>query len=254
MIWESAEGIKQIRAAHDEAYLYLALRFADAAEIDGTVLGLDIRDGENERLPWLAKPAMETADVALRLAADGLEIRRAAWTDELAFRYGVGYGYVEVDPTELEPGSGAWHPPRMILNRPYSIPTTDERSPVEIQNLGLHEWASEGERSLALAQRGDDVVELRIPWAFLGFSDPSSRTLLDPRPDGTIGTEVLAPDGRSSSRRSPPTAPSSCRTPPTTSRAGRRSTGRRARRPASSSSATRSGKPRRRTPAAASCS
>ncbi len=193
MIWEGGSGIRQIRAAHDEAYLYLALRFADAAAIDGTVLGLDVRNGENSHLPWLEKPRMATADMALRLSADGVEIQRAAWTDELAFQYGLGYGFVNADPRKLKQGSGVWHPPRLILNRPYSIPTTDRRSPVEIQNLGRQGWATQDERSLTLAQRGDNVVELRIPWAFLGFSDPSSRTLLVPRRDGTVGTEILPP-------------------------------------------------------------
>jgi len=39
-----------------------------------------------------------------------------------------------------------------------------------------------------------EVLELRLPWALLGFADPSSRTLTVPRADGTVGTEQL-PEG-----------------------------------------------------------
>lgn len=36
---------------------------------------------------------------------------------------------------------------------------------------------------------GDQVsLELRVPWAYLGFADPSSLRLLQPRRDGSMST------------------------------------------------------------------
>ena len=37
------------------------------------------------------------------------------------------------------------------------------------------------------------VVEVRIPWALLTFSDPSSHLVYVPRPNGTIGTRKVGP-------------------------------------------------------------
>lgn len=191
MIWEEDGRLRQLRAAYDEAYLYLVLRFAEEQDVAGTVVGLDTREGSNKGLPGLPAGTMPGAEVAVTLTEEGLEIERAAWTDDVAIRYGVGFDYLEVDPTELERGSGAWHPPKLILNRPYPIPTTDRESPTEIQELGRHPWGDQAEDSHTLAGLEGASVELRLPWALLGFADPSSRTLVDPRPDGTIGSISL---------------------------------------------------------------
>ena len=41
-------------------------------------------------------------------------------------------------------------------------------------------------RTLVAAE--DEVVEIRLPWALLGFSDPSSLTLYDEQPQGPTRT------------------------------------------------------------------
>jgi hypothetical protein len=190
--WESEDRLRQIRVAHDEAYLYLVLRFDDSSEISDSVIGLDVRPGENGDLPWRGSASMKDAEVALLLGADQLEIQRAAWTDELAFLYGLNRGYLDVQADQLQRGSGAWRRPQLILNRPFEIPTTGRANPIELQDLSRHPWRGEDEDSRTLGAREDQVVELRIPWALLGFADPSSRTLVLPGRNG-ISTEQLRP-------------------------------------------------------------
>lgn len=192
VLWEGEDRLRQIRVANDEAYLYMVLRFESPSEISDSVIGLDVRPGENGDLPWRGSASMKEAEVALLLGPDQLEIQRAAWTDELAFLYGLGYGYVDVRADELRRGSGAWRRPQLILNRPFQIPGTGRSNPVELQDLSRHPWRGEDEDSRSLGAREGQVVELRIPWALLGFADPSSRTLVLPRPSG-LSTEQLAP-------------------------------------------------------------
>lgn len=195
VIHEARTGVRQIRAGHDEAYLYLTIRYDSELSVEGSVLGIDVRAGENDALPWLAEPRMPEAEVAIGMTAAGIEVVRAAWTDEMAHQYGLASDYVEVDPGELREGSGVWRSPQQIVGRPHEIPTTGRSSPVEVVDLGRHPWSDEAESSLTLAQRDGEVVELRIPWALVGFSDPSSRELLDPREDGAVASEGL-PAGR----------------------------------------------------------
>jgi hypothetical protein len=193
-VHEAETGIHQIRAAHDEAYLYLTLRYGSADSAEGSVLGIDVRDGENVALPWLTEPRMPEAEVAIRMDAEEIEIARAAWTDDVAHQFGLGFGYINVDPRELSEGSGEWRRPQQLTNRPYRVPTTEFQNPVEALDLGNHAWADEKESSLTLGQRDSEVVELRIPWALLGFSDPSSREVLDLGDDGSIDSETLPAD------------------------------------------------------------
>src|SRR5262249_40185744 len=75
------------------------------------------------------------------------------------------------------------------------------RSPLN-QHRFSHQPPSKNDRSSSLADElgsrymaelehvgGDQVsLELRVPWAYLGFADPSSLRLLQPRRDGSMST------------------------------------------------------------------
>jgi hypothetical protein len=82
----------------------------------------------------------------------------------------------------LEPDSGAWVHPLQILNRPYVVSATGERRPVEVHELGnlpigSGDPGSPDFDSRTLVAKGN-VVEVRLPWALLGYADPSSLMLL----------------------------------------------------------------------------
>jgi hypothetical protein len=78
-----------------------------------------------------------------------------------------------------------------MLNRPYTVPSTGERRPVEVKDLGTLPWgtgdpAARGFDVRTLAAGNGSLVELRIPWALLGFSDPSDRAVLVSHDDGSF--------------------------------------------------------------------
>jgi hypothetical protein len=195
VLLEARGALRELRATHDAAYLYLRLRFDSTAHREQALVGLDLRPGANKALPGTAG-AMPAADAALRFDGEEVRFYRAAWTDALAFQYGVNRDYLKVDRATLEKGSGAWREPQQILNAPHTLPRTGEKTPVELRDLSPLHAGSEAEDSRNLVALDGPVVELRLPWALLGLADPSSRQFTDPQPDGTIGLEPLPGSAR----------------------------------------------------------
>jgi hypothetical protein len=79
--------------------------------------------------------------------------------------------------------------PLQILNRPYTVPATGEERPADVHELGRMRIGSgypddEDFDAHTLVAAEGDVVELRLPWALLGFAEPSSLTLYDEQPEG----------------------------------------------------------------------
>jgi hypothetical protein len=93
---------------------------------------------------------------------------------------------------------GRWVSPRLILNRPYVVPSTGERRPTQLMDVGHLMWGSADPAARSYDGRtlvaGDGAtVEVRIPWALLTFTDPSSHRVWVPRSDGTIATRRVGP-------------------------------------------------------------
>lgn len=87
---------------------------------------------------------------------------------------------------DLEVSSGAWSAPQLILNHPYVVPGTTRRVPVEMRDMselrvGAADPAAAGFDNRTLVGIGSGVIELRMPWALLGYSDPSSLRVVDAR-------------------------------------------------------------------------
>jgi hypothetical protein len=181
--WEGGGGL---RVTHDAGYLYLLLRDRPAG---ATTLGFDVRPGGNGGLPGVARDA----DVAVTVGPGRrARVAQAAWTDPISFMYGVARDYVPVDRADLVRGSGAWVSPRLILNRPYTVPGTSVQRPTELMDVGRLRWgtadpAAPGYDGRVTVAGDEAVTELRIPWALLTFSDPSKHMVWEPRRDGSIG-------------------------------------------------------------------
>jgi hypothetical protein len=181
--------VREIRAVGDAAYLHLLVR-SDPRKRPLT-LGLDVRPGSNKGMPG-TKNAFPQADVAITLGRGRqATITQAAWADPLLNQYGLGLQMIPVSAADLKRGSGVWTRPALMLNRAYTVPTTGERRPVETKDLGSLPWGS-GDPSVrgfdgrTLVSGGGSLVELRIPWALLGFADPSDRSVFVPHADGTF--------------------------------------------------------------------
>jgi hypothetical protein len=188
---ESRGAVREVRTTHDEEYLYLRLMTDKPAGKVPVTVGLDIQPGTNVGLPGLGK-TMPEADVALSLDKHHkATLRLAAWTDILAFQYGVANPFMKVNLAELRRGSGVWHTPRLILNRPFVQRDTGEQHYTELADIGRLRWGTANPKQhgfddrVLVASKGH-TIEVRLPWMMLGYSDPSSHQVMVPHSHSAV--------------------------------------------------------------------
>jgi hypothetical protein len=193
-IAESRGAVREVRAVKDEQNLYVRLRLDqdDSWREHPVTIGLDVRQGSNGGLP-LHPGVFPEADVAVVVGPAHAELLQAAWWEPTRIRYGLGYGYIKVDPAKMKEGSGTWVHPLQITNRPYTVPATGAEHPVELHDLGnlpignADPGSDDFDNRTLVAARGK-VIELRLPWALLGYSDPSSLLLYLEHPKAATST------------------------------------------------------------------
>ena len=191
---ESRGPVREVRSTHDEEYLYLRLTLDEPYGTMPVTVGFDVRPGANVSLPGRAA-TMPEADVALSLdMAHHATLRQAAWTDPIAWQYGVAHPFVPVRRTDLRKGSGVWVTPRLILNKPFTVPDTGVKRPTEIIDIGRLRWGTANpaqagfDDRVLVASRGR-TVEVRLPWMMLTYSDPSSHQVIVPHDDATVTSQ-----------------------------------------------------------------
>jgi hypothetical protein len=169
---DDAWPAQRVTAWTDEAYLHLRIELAGSPP--GTLLaGFDV-------LPAITGPPM---------AGSGDRRPDAVFALNLMGRGGQAYIRNQLDPVRLDvgvpasargPAPDGWKPFELVMNR----------KPVELQNPGLltyGDWRSTD--SLALWHRDGDKLEIRVPWAMLGFADPSTHQVGVPA-KGVLTTQV----------------------------------------------------------------
>jgi hypothetical protein len=194
VIFRGPTTVEEVRATHDEEYLYLRVRLRSGADLlQPITIGLDVVTGGNGGLP--DHPGVDpAADYAVTLR-NGPEGRATAWVrasnDSYVIPYGAVRHYFPVDPSAVRPGSGVWDPFQLILNRPVVDPRTGERRPIEVfpagdLRRGTTDPSSPGFDNRATWDAAGSSFEVRLPWVMIGFSDPSSRQALVVQPDGSM--------------------------------------------------------------------
>lgn len=180
----------EVRVTHDAAYLSLIMRRTAGpwTEIDSPLhVAIDVLPEGVHELDTVPGHTFQTSPETLWsfdiAAQDGRAQIRAPY-DPFAWQFGRDYRYMDWDPTWDDPDASTMLPWRLPLNRPLTLPATGEEIPFEFAEIGhlahgqshpdngppdpLMDWYHEGH-----------VLELRIPWTMLGFTDPSSRSVWD---------------------------------------------------------------------------
>jgi hypothetical protein len=172
---------RRVTARTDESYVDLRITLGDSPPGKLT-LGFDV-------LPDLTGTPMtgsadRKADAALAL--------------NLVARTGQAYLRDRLDPLPLDfavpdslrgPLPSGWKPYELIVDRSLTIPSTGQRLPIELQNAGLLRYGTwdpdnpdSDSRSLWHMDGADLAV--RVPWALLGFADPSAHQVGVPAKSG----------------------------------------------------------------------
>ena len=199
VIEESRGALREVRAVKDEGYLYLRLVLDDPSvwQRSAITIGIDVLPGGNGGLPGLPH-ADPGADYAVVLGPG----RRASSLvssrdDPFWVTYGLARHYLShVQPAYPSgPGVGVWHLQRQITNRPLVVPSTGERLPVEWFDVGRLRFGTadptDSRFDCRVTWAAGDCVEIRLPYALVGFADPSSRRALVVRGDGTVTTSPV---------------------------------------------------------------
>lgn len=200
VVYESRTGLRELRLATDESYVYLRFRF-DKVPTSFT-LGFDVVPGaDSGGLP--GRPGVGAqSDVAVEVTGSGTAGQVLGWAgaDFTNVYYGAARRYFPVDPSSLANGSVQWVPKRMIVNRPLRVPSSGEALDAEFVDISklVHATTIPGgktfdQRSEIWSTKTD--VAVRLPWALLGMSDPSSQQALQVKPDGTLSTVTIGQIG-----------------------------------------------------------
>jgi len=199
VISESREAVREVRAVKDEGNLYLRLVLHDPSlwQRDAITIGVDVLPGGNRGLPGL--PHIDPgADYAIVLGPgrQGSSLVSAR-DDPFWVTYGLSRKFVtSVKPAyPSTPGVGEWHLQRQITNRPLIVPRTGQRLAAEWFDVGKLRFGTtdpaDPRFDCRVTWAAGDCVEMRLPYALIGFADPSSRRALVVRRNGTLTTSPV---------------------------------------------------------------
>ncbi|MSR21498.1 MAG: hypothetical protein EXR91_11105 [Gemmatimonadetes bacterium] len=204
--WASVDPLYQepgltVRAAHDEAYVWLLIEAPDASPRDTVFVGFDIVDATAGDFRWPGRVGDRLpVGVEFVLQASGSEVRVLADPPSNLFRLvdvgqeGVGLEGRRVDIAD--PPLGLFHARvEQRFNLPYyPVPNEDGRYDSLRVAVNRRRFARDSTEFLAVGydrgllpggpgpdgfwERTADVLEVRIPWLLLNITDPSSRTVL----------------------------------------------------------------------------
>ncbi|MED1948153.1 MULTISPECIES: hypothetical protein [Brevibacillus] len=186
-------GVEEIWMTHDEGYVYFLAQLKE--EFDPAkqqlYVGVDTLPGGNKhaaQLPGLTLD--EGLETLITLGkADESQIQIAANYDFHARLYGKRYGMLAVKEEEKKDNSGIFKPWKLAVSLEMEPPDSKKYYPLEEVEVGkLIRGTTDAEDpqydSRTAWQAKGKVVELRVPWMLLGFTDPSSLSVMSYEDDG----------------------------------------------------------------------
>ncbi len=197
VLYEGRDHVREVRARHDEGFVYLLLRFdeRDVWEAEPVTVGFDVIDGGAGQLPS-GTPDL-TSDYAVVFGSDGeASLLTAGHSDPYRRFYGAHFEFFDQPLDELEIGAGSWAPQTLITNRPLWNPLKGEVEPAETVVVGAlvrgtSDPTDERFDSRTAWEGRGEFLELRLPYQGIGFSDPSSRLASVIDLDGRVTTEPV---------------------------------------------------------------
>lgn len=179
-----------LSVSHDEAYLYLMLKKRKGEwdftkdEVDvgfGTLTG----GGETAKpAPGLTFPGGGTQFLLQMKGKDDSRMLVNSAYDQHTWLYASRLNMIPAPAASKDPTAGDFLPWKLALSRELYLPETKQRVPfeeIEVGKMreGISDPSSPDFYSLSDWYAKGDVLEVRIPWLLLGFTDPSSLKVWD---------------------------------------------------------------------------
>lgn len=174
-----AAAVRQVTAWEDESYIHLRLWLTRHPDGNVTV-GLDTIPTD----PGPPPPGSTDRRADYALVLDLPRHTGQAWVRTKLDPDQIDYAPI---PAHARPAPrDGWRQLELVTGRPWVLPLTHVHTRTEFQNVGLlreGDWnpGAPGYDSLALWHLRGTELDLRIPWAMAGMSDPSSHQALVPR-------------------------------------------------------------------------
>ncbi|HEX2739305.1 MAG TPA: hypothetical protein VHM69_02570 [Rubrobacter sp.] len=178
-----------LSVSHDETYLYLMMD-KRSGNWDFNRDEVDVGFGTLGSGSVTAKPApgLTFPDGGIQFLlqmkgkGDSRMLVNSAY-DQHTWLWGYRYHYIP-DTASHDTSAGEFLPWNLALSRELFLPQTRERIPfqeIEVGKMreGIGDPSSPDFNSLSDWYAKDDVLEVRIPWMLLGFTDPSSLKVWD---------------------------------------------------------------------------
>ncbi|MEW9669927.1 hypothetical protein [Ammoniphilus sp. 3BR4] len=187
MLDMQAKGFDGIWASHDEGYLYLMAKLSEPFDPSkqAVYFGADTIKGGNRHAPQLhGKTLDEGLETLVELSDEEKGSIMIASNYDFHTRLFREAGMPPVDPKELEDNSGIFKPWKLVVN--YLLEPPDSRfdhpfTDIAVGDLlrGNSDPSHPEYNSKTMWQAKGEVLEIRIPWMLLGFSDPSSLSVIN---------------------------------------------------------------------------
>jgi len=177
---------REVSARVDEAYLHLSIRLADSAP-GSLMAGFDVLPGVTGTPMPGSGDRRPDAVLALNLVGHTGQAYLRTQLDPMPLDFSV-------PAAERGPAPAGWTPFELVVNRALTMPRTGAKLPIELQNAGQlrhGSWDPQDEKadSRALWKIDGDDLTLRVPWALLGFADPSAHKVAVPK-NGKLTTQT----------------------------------------------------------------
>lgn len=171
-----------LMATSDEGYLYLAIDKPGEWnwQEDKLIIGLDTQPGGNHSDSKLGVNFNQGIEFLLNFS-DNLQasLQVASAYDQHSYLYGFQKKMIPWDSAWEQEDNGIFLPWKLCLSRALFLPASKQNIPFEEVEIGQLKGgntnpASPDYNSLADFYVGKNLLEIRIPWMMLGYTDPSS--------------------------------------------------------------------------------
>ncbi|MEK8130816.1 hypothetical protein WMW72_23190 [Paenibacillus filicis] len=173
-----------LTVSHDEAYLYIMVRKRDGdwdLAQDKVDIGFDTLPGGSlvaDRLPGIKFTNGIEFLWSMRGVNDTRLFVNSAY-DQHTWLYGHVKKMLPWDPRYNQNTLGLFLPWKLTLNKEQYLPVSQKTVPIEEYEVGKMRYGITDPEAPAFDSLADwyasgDVMEIRIPWMLLGYTDPSS--------------------------------------------------------------------------------
>ncbi|MBP1999377.1 hypothetical protein J2Z69_000396 [Paenibacillus shirakamiensis] len=181
-----APGIKNMRVTHDEAYVYIGLDLDKTFDPNQSqiYLGSDTQSGGDQpKIEWPNQTLSDGLEDLIVIGKDEETQVKAAPSYDFHRRLYGDYGYWML-PKATAKDKVEFQPWKLAVSLSMTPPDTRSAHPfqdavVGALKRGTTNRSSADFDSLTSWQYSGNQIELRIPWMLLGFSDPSSKQVID---------------------------------------------------------------------------